>query len=104
MDPQETLIEQAVQTTAAALGVPAHEVRLAVALNDSQRRAVDQWWEANDSDDFDCVDNYRFATKGNAAEEAAYDETRTLGCCGSVDVVLPCDDGTTLLFGFNYGH
>jgi len=73
-------------------------------LSPAQQAALDAWWGEHDPDDYEFKDNTRLARKGNADEERAYDDARDSGCCGSVDVELPCTDGTTLLYGFNYGH
>lgn len=75
-------------------------------LTQEQQDAITDWHEANDpnQDQFDCVDNHRYAISGNAEHEAAYDEAIKNGCCGFVDVVLNLADGTVLLYGFNYGH
>ncbi len=73
-------------------------------LTDAQKAAVDKWWEQNNPDDFECQDNTRLARVGNEAEEIAYQNAKDAGCCGFVDEELTCDDGTILLFGFNYGH
>ena len=75
-------------------------------LSPSQKSAVLLFWEAaeKNEDPFDCVDNCRYAVKGNAAQEAAYAEAKSQGCCGFYDGELTCEDGTILLFGFNYGH
>lgn len=75
-------------------------------LTSAQQQAVSAWWDERDAagDDYEFADNTRYARKGNAAEEFAYEDARAAGCCGSVDVELECTDGTVLLFGFNYGH
>ena len=72
----------------------------------SQRRAVVAWHAKNDpnGDDFEFQDNHRYAVKGDLAQERAYESARDHGCCGFVDVELTCDDGSVLLYGFNYGH
>lgn len=72
-------------------------------LTPAQQRAVDNWGATN-TDYFDNADNYRMAVVGNAAHEAAYDDAQRNGCCGSYDTTLQCDDGTELMYGFNYGH
>ncbi len=72
-------------------------------LTESQKRVIDKW-ENEQETEYDFCDNFRYATAGNAVEESEYDGLRMGGCCGFVDVELQCDDGTTLLYGFNYGH
>lgn len=75
-------------------------------LTPAQNAAIEKWWAEQDAagEEFEFRDNPRFATKGNAEEEAGYNDYLSGGCCGYVDVELPCDDGTVLLYGFNYGH
>lgn len=75
-------------------------------LTDAQRAAVEAWETVNNNsgEEFEFSDNYRYATVGNATEMAAYDQRMGEGCCGFVDVVLECADGTKLQYGFNYGH
>lgn len=74
-------------------------------LTPAQRDAVDAWERENNSDqEYECADNHRYAVDGNAEQQAAYDEAQMEGCCGFCDVELKCSDGTTLLYGFNYGH
>lgn len=72
-------------------------------ISESQQRALDNWW-LNETEEYDYMDNERLATKGNIEQENIYDKQVGEGCCGSVDVELDCDDGTVLMFGFNYGH
>ena len=74
--------------------------------NDVQREAAAKWHADNDPDDtgYEFCDNFRYANKDNPAEVVAYEEARAEGCCGNVDVELACSDGTTFLYGFNYGH
>ena len=57
-----------------------------------------------DWDEYDCVDNVRMARKDNPAEVAEYEAAREDGCCGFFDIEIPCTDGSTLMYGFNYGH
>ena len=68
--------------------------------------AIQAWHEKNDPNGwtYEFADNHRFAIQGNAEQEQAYDEKQRCGCCGYCDVELPLPDGTTLLYGFNYGH
>lgn len=75
-------------------------------LTQAQRDAVAKWEVENDPDgySFECRDNDRLAVVGNREQEEAYDASRMNGCCGFVDVELDCEDGTVLLYGFNYGH
>jgi hypothetical protein len=75
-------------------------------LTPEQHQAVLNWWEENDPDQvsYEYADNDRYAIQGNRKQEAAYDERQRGGCCGFCDVELPLPDGTTLLYGFNYGH
>ena len=73
-------------------------------LTPAQCDALDAWWADHDPDDFEFRDNHRLARVGNTVEERAYEDAQADGCCGFVDVRLPCADGTTLLYGFNYGH
>lgn len=70
-------------------------------LNESQKRAVDQWNDENP--DYEYQDNHRYAVPGTDSEWE-YEDRRNRGCCGSVDVILQCDDGCQLMYGFNYGH
>ena len=75
-------------------------------LTAAQTKAILAWNEANNpsGEDFEYADNDRVARVGNAVEEAAYDDARDSGCCGFVDVLLQCEDGTEIRYGFNYGH
>ncbi len=72
-------------------------------LSEAQKEAVELWWSL-ESATYDHVDNERYAVKGNTEQEKEYARQADEGCCGSQDVELNCDDGTTLMFGFNYGH
>jgi hypothetical protein len=76
------------------------------ALNEQEREAIFSWWSQNDPDEtrFECADNFRYAIKGNGSQEHLYNEIQRHGCCGFVDVEIPLPNGTTLLYGFNYGH
>ena len=86
--------------------------KLFAALTPTQHKTLDAWWatqasgspEGTQQGSFDFLDNERVARKGCPDEEAAYEAARDRGCCGFVDVELPSPDGTTLLYGFNYGH
>ena len=73
-------------------------------LNDSQREAVDKWWSTKDVDHYDFMTGTRYATVGNRSQERYYQNIVDGECCGFVDVVLDCSDGTKLMYGFNYGH
>lgn len=73
-------------------------------LTVAQKRAVDTFWETVETDDYECVDNWRYAIPGNQKQENGYDDIREKGCCGYEDMVLNCSDGTKLMYGFNYGH
>jgi len=76
-------------------------------ISPSQREAIYKWWQARDPSDLDryaYLDNTRYATAGNKSQEEKYREIESAGCCGFVDVVLDCSDGTKLMYGFNYGH
>ena len=75
-------------------------------LTPAQNHAVNDWWAANDPDQdhYEFADNDRYAIQGNTEQEAAYEDKRMGGCCGFCDVELSLPDGTTLLYGFNYGH
>lgn len=82
-------------------------------LTEAQRNAIAAWWNKNDPDGYtyECVDNTRFAVKGDAGQESAYEDLRDGGCCGFVDVELEVsgdDESETpshvLRYGFNYGH
>lgn len=72
-------------------------------LSEAQKKAVERWCDKY-MDQYDYVDNERFATKGNIEQEKEYWRLEGRGCCGSADVELECDDGTVLMFGFNHGH
>ena len=73
-------------------------------LNDHQKKAIDLWWSSRDENDYDCKDNFRYANKAIPEEVEIYDQIAEDGCCGFVDVILKCDDGSELMYGFNYGH
>lgn len=75
-------------------------------LTTAQQQAINAWWDEQNAvgEEFEFVDNTRYARRSNQAEEMAYEEARAAGCCGSVDVELTCADGSILMFGFNYGH
>lgn len=73
-------------------------------LNDSQKEAVDKWWSTKDEDHYDFMTGTRYATVGNRSQERYYNNIVESECCGFVDVILDCSDGTQLMYGFNYGH
>lgn len=73
-------------------------------LNDSQKEAVDKWWSTKDIENYDYMTGFRYATVGNRSQERYYQNIVEGECCGFVDVVLDCFDGTKLMYGFNYGH
>lgn len=75
-------------------------------LTPEQFKAIEDWWEKNDPNgiSFDYADNFRMAIAGNAEQVDAYETRRSSGCCGYVDDEIELPDGTTLLYGFNYGH
>ena len=75
-------------------------------LTPVQAEAIQTWWETNDPDqtNYEYADNTRYAILGNQEQEQAYEDIRKEGCCGSCDVEIQLPDGSTLLFGFNYGH
>ena len=72
-------------------------------LNPAQAQAIDNWWNEQNIE-YDCQDNERYAVIGNVESLEDYDRRQMNGCCGFVDVELECSDGSTVLFGFNYGH
>jgi hypothetical protein len=49
-----------------------------------------------------CVDNFRLSINGKQDEQ--YDEIRSHGCCGYHDDIIKLHSGTTVKFGFNFGH
>lgn len=59
--------------------------------------------DAIDSNEYEFQDNHRYARVGNKQETDAYYEQANTGCCGSYDVIIPCDGGD-IMYGFNYGH
>lgn len=75
-------------------------------LTKEQQEVVNVWHDQNDKDEeFNgYCDNHRYAVKGNQEQEKEYERRRGEGCCGAVDLALPCPDGSILLYGFNYGH
>jgi hypothetical protein len=74
-------------------------------LTAAQRDAVAAWETANnDNNEYEYSDNRRYAVPGNAEQEAAYEQIKNDGCCGFCDVELQCSDGSTLWYGFNWGH
>lgn len=74
-------------------------------LTDEQRAAVDAWETANNDDQqYDFQDNRRYAVVGNVEQATEYESIKDQGCCGFRDVELECSDGTTIWYGFNYGH
>lgn len=69
------------------------------------RGAIDDFWYGVEPYEYECVDNQRIAASTSNAELDAYDEAKTHGCCGFVDVRLgPSPDGTVYRYGFNHGH
>lgn len=76
---------------------------MASKMTAAQVSAVERWFAGKSNDAYDCMDNYRVAREGNAAEEDAYDAARDRGCCGSCDEILDTEDGRVKV-GFNYGH
>jgi len=74
-------------------------------LTDPQRDAVAAWeTEHNDNNEYEFSDNRRYAVPEQAEQVAAYAAIKDDGCCGFCDVELQCSDGSTLWYGFNYGH
>ena len=83
-------------------------------LNASQRRAIDAWWYEDivltsgrivcKEEYYEFPDNLRYAVPGDKKQEKMYKFLYNHGCCGYCDVVLTCDDGSKLMYGFNYGH
>ena len=73
---------------------------------EAEQTAIDAWWDENDPDrdNYDCTDNFRIATVGNAEEQAKYARAENNGCCGYCDVTLTTADGVEFNYGFNYGH
>jgi len=67
-------------------------------LNDAQKKALDAHITAMDTD-YDCCDNDRLAIAGDINSVADYEQTRARGRCGFYDVEIPCEDGTTILYG-----
>jgi hypothetical protein len=72
-------------------------------LNECQKRAVEKWQKTNDHE-YDNQDNHRVAIVGDEASLKEYARLEAKGCCGSCDEEIECDDGTVLMYGFNYGH
>jgi hypothetical protein len=72
-------------------------------LTEAQQDAIDAWWTTVERNDYENIDNHRFAIQGNPEQESDYERLRSHGCCGYVDVELQFDGGV-LLYGFNYGH
>jgi hypothetical protein len=68
--------------------------------------AISAWFEANGgSDEFDCSDNFRLCRVGDPIGEAEYEDARSDGCCGFVDIEIgPSPAGHIYRHGFNYGH
>ncbi len=73
-------------------------------LNESQQVAVAAFWEAAGEDSYEFSDNYRYAIPGDEKSCDEYEQSRAAGCCGFFDTELTCSDGSTIMFGFNYGH
>ena len=59
--------------------------------------------EAIESDGPLNMDNQRWCEVGVESEEAAYEQQKDDGCCGSVDKVVEVN-GRKFRIGFNYGH
>lgn len=72
-------------------------------LSEAQQQAIDDW-RSSQTAEYEFADNYRYAMVGNHEQESQYYSLQSNGCCGFVDVVLDVQDGTKLMFGFNYGH
>lgn len=78
--------------------------RFGTAEEDYVRSQLEAFW-LNPDNDFEYTDNFRLARKGDADDEAAYEETRRGGCCGYHDIEIgPSPGGYTYLYGFNFGH
>lgn len=60
-------------------------------------------WFFNDIAELDFADNFRFAFRDQAAEVDEYEEARSDGCCGFVDMEVEVD-GRVYWMGCNYGH
>lgn len=52
--------------------------------------------------DNSCADNFRLSVNGN--HDKRYQEQYQNGCCGFYDDTIRLKSGTTVKFGFNYGH
>jgi len=57
----------------------------------------------NEDDGYECMDNLRVARVGIFAEERAYENQKSEGCCGIYDEESEIE-GQKDLVGFNYGH
>ena len=54
---------------------------------------------------YECADNMRIMPAFASYEESAdYEDSRNRGCCGFVDYREFIWNGTSYLYGFNYGH
>ena len=68
-------------------------------------RQVADFWDRDENQDLEFVDNGRVADEGVPAEVEAYEEAVRQGCCGCVDVTFgPSPSGRTYMYGFNHGH
>jgi len=56
------------------------------------------------SEEYEYVDNFRFARGWVPSEVKQYDKKQKNGCCGFVDDGLSTVEGGTIRVGFNYGH
>jgi hypothetical protein len=70
---------------------------------EEQRAAIEAYESAVDWDHYQYADNFRIARKDRPDEVANYERLAREGCCGSYDDEFEAG-GTTILYGFHYGH
>lgn len=59
---------------------------------------------SKESEEDDCVDNYRVACTRKSSQMRRYEKQRRSGCCGSADFVRVGPDGQKYVLGYNFGH
>ena len=64
---------------------------------------VEQAWNWLYTQDFDYMDNFRFAYLDDPEGIKEYESIRDQGCCGSFDATIAVD-GRRATIGCNYGH
>ena len=66
-------------------------------------KKIIEYFNSIDDEEYEYMDNQRYARKDNPPEVDEYNKREENGCCGSCDKEIETPDGVVLI-GFNYGH